>query len=363
MKLSLKMKIKPLRTNKMFMLEKTLIDFKNAVNDWIDISWNDGKITDRKLHSYGYKELREKYPNLYSNSLQDAMNWAIQILRSSIKLNPNKKPIFNTLMVSYKSVDYKYENEGLIIPLCGKRVFIPLYIPKKYKKYLQNGTFGRLVIKKEGNDYYAYLSIKVEEKEPYKPTLWFGVDLGVYNLVVVADSKGREILRFDGEIVKEYKKKLEKYRARIQSRQKRNFNKYTKVGNKISNYSKYINHVISKEIVKKAKQYNAGIVLEKLKGLKKSKLNKSKPKNIRKALHIWSYADLIKKIKYKAKLEGVPVVEISPRNTSKTCSRCGYVNRRLKNERIFVCPKCGLEIDRDLNASINIAKKVASKQA
>lgn len=181
--------------------------------------------------------------------------------------------------------------------------------------------------------------------------------MGVYNLVIVADNKGREILRFDGEIIKEYKKRLEKYRARIQSRQKKEFNKYTRVGNKISNYSKYVNHVISKEIVKKAKQYNAGIVLEKLKGLKKSKLNKSTPKNIRKALHIWSYADLIEKIKYKAKLEGVPVKEVSPRNTSKTCSRCGYVNRRLKNERVFVCPKCGLKIDRDLNAAINIANK------
>ncbi|WP_457612795.1 transposase [Methanocaldococcus sp.] len=82
-------------------------------------------------------------------------------------------------------------------------------------------------------------------------------------------------------------------------------------------------------------------------------------KNIRKTLHIWSYADLIEKIKYKAKLEGVPVVDVSPRNTSKTCSRCGYVNRRLKNDRIFVCPKCGLKIDRDLDASINLARKVA----
>ncbi|EHP88587.1 transposase, IS605 OrfB family [Methanotorris formicicus Mc-S-70] len=192
---------------------------------------------------------------------------------------------------------------------------------------------------------------KVKEKGPYKQTLWFGVDLGVYNLVVIADNKG-ESLRFDGEIVKGHKRRLKK----------KEFNKYTKVGNKISNYSRYINHVISKEIVKKAKQYNAGIVLEKLKGLKKSKLNNSTPKNIRRVLHIWSYADLIEKIEYKANLEGVPVVEVSPRNTSKTCSRCGYVNRRLKNERIFICSKCGLEIDRDLNAAINIAKKVASKQ-
>ena len=67
--------------------------------------------------------------------------------------------------------------------------------------------------------------------------------------------------------------------------------------------------------------------------------------------------DLIQKIKYKAKLEGVPIIEISPRNTSKTCSKCGYVYKRFKNQRVFHCPKCGLVIDRDLNASINIARK------
>ena len=41
--------------------------------------------------------------------------------------------------------------------------------------------------------------------------------------------------------------------------------------------------------------------------------------------------------------------------SSKTCSRCGYVKHDLKyDERIFKCNHCGLEIDRDLNASINI---------
>ncbi len=78
-------------------------------------------------------------------------------------------------------------------------------------------------------------------------------------------------------------------------------------------------------------------------------------------LQRWSYANLIQKIKYKAGLEGVPVIEVSPRNTSKTCSRCGHVNKKFKDERMFTCPKCGLKLDRDLNASINIAKKGMEK--
>lgn len=41
--------------------------------------------------------------------------------------------------------------------------------------------------------------------------------------------------------------------------------------------------------------------------------------------------------------------------SSKTCSRCGWKNKDLKlSDRTFVCKDCGMEIDRDLNAAINI---------
>ena len=97
--------------------------------------------------------------------------------------------------------------------------------------------------------------------------------------------------------------------------------------------------------------------MEKLKGVKRRMARK--PKRVRKLLHRWSYHDLIQKIKYKAKLEGVPVIEISPRNTSKTCSKCGFVHKF--RDQMFHCPNCSLIIDRDLNASINIAKKGMEK--
>jgi len=43
--------------------------------------------------------------------------------------------------------------------------------------------------------------------------------------------------------------------------------------------------------------------------------------------------------------------------SSKTCSGCGHVKKDLKlSERIYRCPECGLEIDRDLNAAINLSR-------
>ncbi len=49
---------------------------------------------------------------------------------------------------------------------------------------------------------------------------------------------------------------------------------------------------------------------------------------------------------------------VDPRDTSRKCSRCGYVNEKLTlRDRVFRCLRCGLVIDRDLNASINILKR------
>ncbi len=275
MELTLKMKVREKTKWKIESLIKTMETFKQAVNDWIDIAWKN-KVIDRSLHSLAYKELRKKYQNLYSNSLQDAMNWAIQIVKTELKLNPDRKPEFKTLMVSFKNVDFKFENNGLVIPLNGRRVYIPIYIPKKYYKWLTNGKFGRLYLKEEDGEIYAYLTVKVEDRQPYEPKLWFGVDLGVHNLVVVADNKGREILRFDGETINHYKELFEKERARRQRRQMEQFdNKRCRLRHRHRNFSRYVNHVIAKEIVRKAKEYQACIVLERLKGIKRRTAKKT----------------------------------------------------------------------------------------
>ncbi|MBQ9219993.1 transposase [Succinivibrio sp.] len=45
--------------------------------------------------------------------------------------------------------------------------------------------------------------------------------------------------------------------------------------------------------------------------------------------------------------------------SSKTCSRCGYLKKDLTlRDRVYECPECGLTIDRDLNAAINLRQKI-----
>ncbi len=49
------------------------------------------------------------------------------------------------------------------------------------------------------------------------------------------------------------------------------------------------------------------------------------------------------------------VVEVNPRYTSQMCSRCGNIQKKSLSVRWHSCQKCGLSLDRDMNAAINIA--------
>ncbi|MGA2462628.1 MAG: transposase [Candidatus Bathyarchaeia archaeon] len=61
---------------------------------------------------------------------------------------------------------------------------------------------------------------------------------------------------------------------------------------------------------------------------------------------------------YKAEEAGKSVEAVDPYGTTRDCSRCGFHVPKNLSERIHECPKCGLTIDRDLNAARNILKKV-----
>jgi putative transposase len=74
-----------------------------------------------------------------------------------------------------------------------------------------------------------------------------------------------------------------------------------------------------------------------------------------------SFAEIRRQLTYKTSWYGSRMVVIDRwAPTSKTCSVCGWRNPSLKlSERTFSCHGCGLAIDRDINAAINIAADAA----
>ena len=72
-----------------------------------------------------------------------------------------------------------------------------------------------------------------------------------------------------------------------------------------------------------------------------------------------SFFEVKRQLLYKAEQYGGSVQLVDRwYASSKTCSRCDWINEDLTlAERVFICPDCGLVIDRDLNAAINIRKE------
>lgn len=72
-----------------------------------------------------------------------------------------------------------------------------------------------------------------------------------------------------------------------------------------------------------------------------------------------SWSEFRRQLEYKANWYGRVIVKVHPfYPSSKTCSRCGNIEEELLlSERTYHCECCGLEIDRDYNASINILRK------
>jgi len=84
-------------------------------------------------------------------------------------------------------------------------------------------------------------------------------------------------------------------------------------------------------------------------------------RHLAKAVQEQGFYEFRRQIEYKAAWAGLRVV-IADRfyPSSKTCIACGHVKKNLRlSERIYLCENCGNEIDRDLQAAINL-KRYAS---
>lgn len=82
-----------------------------------------------------------------------------------------------------------------------------------------------------------------------------------------------------------------------------------------------------------------------------------KNKHLAKSIQDAGFFKIRRILEYKCEWLGIKLI-IAPRfyPSSKTCCKCGYVKKDLQlSDRIYVCPKCGDTIDRDVNAAINLA--------
>lgn len=125
----------------------------------------------------------------------------------------------------------------------------------------------------------------------------------------------------------------------------------------ISNKQNTFLHTITKEIVE---SYPESIVIEDVKPTRwiHSNINGKKVANKDNARKVYSLgiAKFFHYLEYKAKERNINIIKADRMYaSSQICSNCGSLNKA-NRDRIYICSCCGLSIDRDLNAAINLSK-------
>ena len=239
-------------------------------------------------------------------------------------------------------------------------------IPKKLEKLVNLESIKMIKIRKEKNEKYKIEIIyEKEEKKQAEGTNIMAIDLGMNNLATCTNMKNNKSLIIAGESIKAKIGYINKEIGRLEgiqmkmvgSKKYKNTKRINKLYEQRRNYSKTYMHKASRLIIEYAQENECETIV--IGDIKEIKQNMKKNKRF---VQI-PIQNLVEKIEYKAKLEGIEVVKITEEYTSGVSSidkeeinKEKYEKSRRIKRGLFKTNK-GKIINADVNGSINILRK------
>jgi len=140
------------------------------------------------------------------------------------------------------------------------------------------------------------------------------------------------------------------------SRKKKNSSNYMKCLVKLNKSYEHLRSIKNNWLHKNARHLvdNFNYIIVEDLSIKKM-MSKNTKYKLGKSFSNVSWYKFTNQLTYKLEDRHGMIIKVNPKNTSKTCNRCGYINDNLKlSDTWYKCPKCGYIENRDINASKNI---------
>ena len=299
-----------------------------------------------ELNKVYSKVLQMVNHQLWSNlkALKELGKKGYKVGKLRYKTSPNS---WKTLNYNQSGFKLDEERKRLHLSKIGE-------IPIKLHRRIKGQVKGVIIKRTKSGKWYTIFQIE-EEPEPLPETgRVVGIDLGVKHFAVDSEGNAFEnplFLENSLERIKKIQRQLSRKQNGSKNWEKARV-KLAKAYEKLYNQRRDFLHKLALYYVR---NYDV-IVLEDLDS--KNIVENSSSKRFKRRFLDSALKEFVRILSDKAERAGRRVVFVKPPYTSRTCSRCGFVVGELElSDRVFACPKCGLVLERDLNASFNILKK------
>ena len=242
-------------------------------------------------------------------------------------------------------------NAGWKITTGGK-----LRLPKvgdlavKWSRSLPSTPSTVSVVKDSAGRYFASFVVESEPETPPATDNVAGIDLGLTHFAILPDGTKIDSPRF----LRRAEKKLKKAQRDLSRKAKGSKNrakariKVARAHARTADARREFHHQLSTKLIRD----NQAVAVEDLavKGLARTRMAKS--------VHDAGWSAFVSMLEYKAALYGRTFHRIGRfEPTSQVCSQCGVKDGpKPLHIRMWTCAACGLVLDRDINAAVNVAK-------
>ena len=326
---------------------------------WID--GKDSKVKPYDLNKYCAVLAKEfEFANKLNSQARQASAeraaFAIKRFYANCKTNKKEKgyPKFqkDNRSVEYKTTGWKLSDDRKQITFtdgCG--IGKLKLVGTRDLNLVSIGAIKRVRILRLADGYYVQFCLNTSRKEIVKPSgNAIGIDVGLKYFY--ADSKGDTVEA--PKFLRKAEKKLKRLH-RMVSRKKKGSANRRKACNTLGRGYLKVSRQRKDFAVKTARcvlMSNDVVVFEDL-----QIPNMVKNHHLAKSICDASWGQFLRYATYYGEVFGKVVVGVPPQYTSQDCSGCGERVKKTLSTRTHQCPKCGLVLDRDHNASINILQR------
>jgi putative transposase len=256
--------------------------------------------------------------------------------------------------VEYKTTGWKLDGDGKHLTFtdgCDIGRLKLVGNPKQQIAAFPVKDIKRVRIIRRADGYYVQFSVQAERHIEHVPSgKQRGIDVGLKSFLT--DSEGNTV-----ENPRHYRKaekKLKKLQRQLFRKQKQSKNRkkarkqlakaHLKVQRQREDFArKTANALITSSDV---------IAYEDLKIR-----NMVKNHHLAKSIHDAGWGQFLRWVNYYGSLHAIPVIAVAPQWTSQECSDCGTIVKKSLSVRTHICTSCGVVLDRDHNAALNILAK------